>query len=120
MFRAFIVIIEIAALVMLLRTSMVQYWLSDSHESLSNWFLDISKSGERMELNDLRESIQPVTGKLKPYQQDYLMGVTSSKIALQDFHRRYCVDGDKNPYVYGQNLTHICSAINSSKLLSQS
>lgn len=117
MLRTFVILLEIAALVFLLRTAVVQFWLEDTHESLSDWFLELSKSGERLELNDLRESMRPLTESMKDYQQDYLLDVTQSKESVELFYQRYCQGKDKNPFIYGDKLNRFCGNIKSSKLL---
>mgnify|MGYP007046326772 CR=1 FL=1 len=42
MFKFFIVTFEILALVMVLRTSFVQFWLSDIQSSTADWMLEMS------------------------------------------------------------------------------
>ncbi|MCC2616407.1 hypothetical protein LJ739_09160 [Aestuariibacter halophilus] len=117
MIRSLIIILEIAVLVTLLRTSFVQYFLSDIQVSLSDWMTEVSLIAERQELDALRDAIAPVTTHMRDYQKAYMEDITSRKVKVQNFHHLYCEKGDKNPYVYGASLSQICSAIRQSHLL---
>ena len=116
MFRFFVIAVEIILLVIILRSSVVQYFFSDIHQSLSDWMLEMSLVAEKQELKSLRDEISPITSNMKDYQRDYVEEVTSEKLRLKMFHQQYCVNGDKNPYVYGASLTSICRAIERSQL----
>lgn len=117
MLRIFIIAIEIGVLILLLRSPYVQYLFSDVQLGLSDWLTELSLAAERQELSELRESVEHVTGAMREYQQDYWHDVTSTKLKLINFNKLYCVNGDKNPYIYGSNLQVVCSAIQSSQLL---
>ncbi|MFT5283038.1 MAG: hypothetical protein ACI94Z_001873, partial [Yoonia sp.] len=55
---------------------------------------------------------------LKTHQVDYVIEVTDSIEAIDRFYILYCVNKDKNPYIFGENLTKLCSEIEVSELLS--
>lgn len=118
MFRTFIVLLEIVVLVMVLRSPFVQYFFSDIQQSLTDWMTNLSMMEEKHKLEELRDAIAPYTSDMREYQKDYVLGITDNKESLKSFHRQYCVDGDKNPYIYGVNLRYICAAIQRSPLLS--
>ncbi len=117
MLRTFIIILEIVLLVMVLRSSFVQYFLSDVQTSLSDWMTELSLVAETQELDALKESIYPHLMDVREYQKDYLNEILSEKSKLMSFHKKYCIAGDKNPYVFGANLNLICTAINRTKLI---
>ena len=117
MARTFIIFIEIAILVMALRSSVVQYFFIDMQESLSDWMIEISQVAERHELNELRETFVSNVTNLSEYQQEYVEEITSDKAKLSQFFVLYCEKGDKNPFVYGQNLHILCRNIQSTRLL---
>lgn len=110
--RTFIVILEIALLVVILRSSFVQYWLGDMQDSLSDWMTEIASMAERQKLNELQERVRPHISAMNDYQKDYVMDVLSSRTKLEHFQRYYCIEQDKNPYVYGATLLYLCSEIN--------
>lgn len=117
MIRSLIIVLEIALLVIVLRSSFVQYFLSDMQNTVSNWLTEVSMVAERHELDTLRESFYPHLMDVREYQMDYINDITSDKAKLENFHRQYCVKGDKNPFVYGANLNLMCSAIKRTKLI---
>ena len=117
MFRFLIVLVEIAVLVMLLKTSCAQYMLEDIQGQVTDLFTQISNKFEQTQLNDVRESLQPQMALMRDYQRDYIMQITSSKANLTEFHRAYCAQKDINPYVNGANLHIVCNAIVNARLV---
>ena len=117
MFRILIVLVEIAALVMLLRTSFVQYMLEDIQRDVTEIFTDVSLKFEQTQLNDLRQSLQPQMALMRDFQIDYIMQITSSKANLHQFHSAYCDKKNINPYVNGANLSIVCHAIVNSQVV---
>lgn len=117
MIRSLIIILEIGALVMLLRSDFAQYLLADVQGSLTGWMTEMSQIAEKRELQSFRDNIAPVTDQLKEYQRDYIDEVSSTKFKLTEFNRRYCIDGDKNPFVYGANLRQICQVLGGSEVI---
>lgn len=111
--RFVVLILEIAVLVVILRSPFVQFWLSDIQNSLSELMMDIALAGERQMLSGLREKVAPHIANLKDYQKAYLEDGMSSRAKLEHFTLHYCQGGDKNPYIYGHTLTYLCSEINS-------
>lgn len=117
MFKLFVVTFEILALVMILRSSFVQYWLADLQDSAANWMLEMSLLIDKQQLDELRAEIGPHTQNLHDYQKDYLYQVTTSKSSLANFHLYYCQNGDKNPYIYGASLKYVCNEISRKGIL---
>lgn len=111
MFRFLIVLVEIAVLVMLLRTSFVQYILEDIQRDVTEVFTEISIKFEQTQLTDLRQSLQPHMAYMREFQKEYILKITSSKANLKQFHNAYCDKKDINPYVNGANLSIVCHAI---------
>ncbi len=111
MFRFLIVLVEIAVLVMLLRTSFVQYLLEDIQQDVTEILTEISLKFEQTQLNDLRLTLQPHISGMRDFQKDYVMQITSSKAELKQFYVTYCEKKDINPYVNGANLSLVCHAI---------
>ncbi|GGO66487.1 hypothetical protein [Bowmanella pacifica] len=109
--RTFIIILEIALLVVVLRSSFVQYWLGDIQESLSNWMTEIAQTAERQELAALRDRVRPNIAAMNDYQKDYVMDMLSSRTKMEHFQLYYCINKDKNPFVYGATLLYLCSEI---------
>ncbi|MCF2948751.1 hypothetical protein L0668_11585 [Paraglaciecola aquimarina] len=117
MFKFFIVTFEVLALVMVLRTSFVQFWLSDIQSSAADWMLEMSMLIDNQQLEKLRAEISPHTQNLNGYQRDYLRQITDNKAALGSFNQFYCQNGDKNPYIYGASLHYVCSEIGRTGIL---
>ena len=117
MFRILLVLVEIAALVMLLRTSFAQYMLKDVQRSVTEIFTDISYGFEQTQLEDLRQSLAPQMVLMRDFQKDYILEITSSKANLKHFHIAYCDKKNINPYVNGSNLNIVCHAIVKAKLV---
>jgi hypothetical protein len=117
MFKLFIVAFEILALVMVLRTSFAQFWITDLQTSAADWMLEMSLMVDKQQLATLRDELAPHTQNLTGYQKDYLRQVTESKIALGNFNLFYCQNHDKNPYIYGANLQYVCGEISRNGIL---
>jgi hypothetical protein len=117
MFKFFIITFEILALVMVLRTSFVQFWLSDIQASAADWMLEMSMVVDNQQLQSLRNEMAPHTQNLNEYQKDYLREVTQNKTALGNFNLFYCQNGDKNPYIYGASLKYVCGEIGRAGIL---
>lgn len=115
--RAVIIVIEIALLFAVLNTSFAQYFLADVRSSTSEWMAHISNYAENKELENLRSTIVDGLTRLNDGQKDYLQSVTTDRGSIQLFHQLYCVDGDKNPYVYGSTLSFVCTEISRSGVL---
>lgn len=117
MIRSLIIILEIVILVVVLRSPFVQYFLADIQNSVSDWLTEVSMVAEKHELETFRDSFYPHLIDVRDYQLEYIDSITSDKARLEQFHRQYCIGGDKNPFVYGANLNLICTAINRANLL---
>lgn len=112
MWRAFVVIIEIAILVVILQTSFVQYFLSDIQETVSGWIESVVDIPEQQALTTFREKYFYNNMLLQPHQTDYVLDITESKEKLESFNQFYCIKQDKNPFIYGPNLVRLCDQIN--------
>ncbi|MBF7071907.1 hypothetical protein ISG33_00655 [Glaciecola sp. MH2013] len=117
MWRTFVIIIEIAILIIVLRTSFVQYFLSDIQQTVSGWIEAVVEIPEQQTLANLREKFFYNNMSLQSHQTDYIIGVTSSKEELLDFKKRYCDGNDKNPFIYGTNLRRFCHHIDEVKFI---
>lgn len=117
MLRSFAVILEIVFLVMVLQLPFVQYLLSDIQTSLSDWMTHIAQREERAQLADIKLGIAQQYSAMRPYQQDYLDEVLSSRARTVHFYEAYCKSDDSNPYIYGATLSYFCSEITRSSLL---
>jgi hypothetical protein len=103
-------------LVVVLRTSFVQYFLSDLQDTVSGWIEAFVEIPEQQSLASLREKFFYNNMALQPHQTDYIIGVTSSKEETLEFKALYCDGNDKNPFLYGTNLIRFCHHIAEVKL----
>lgn len=117
MWRFFVVVFEIAALITIFRLDFVQYFMADIQDDLSQWMFDIADMPVQRELTRLREEVAPHFQAMRPYQRHYLDSVMSSKTSMRQFHYLYCERGDKNPYIYGASLRYFCGQLSRSELL---
>ncbi|GAC15413.1 hypothetical protein GLIP_2792 [Aliiglaciecola lipolytica E3] len=108
---------EIVILVTTLRSSFAQYLLSDIQNKLTQIMTDISMKMEQTQLDDVRYSLAPYTGQMREFQRDYIMQITDSSENLENFHAKYCIKREINPYVNGSNLELVCHTIRNSTLL---
>ncbi|MFT2090019.1 hypothetical protein [Paraglaciecola sp. 2405UD69-4] len=111
MFRWFVTAFGILAVVVILRTPFVQFWIADIQTKLADWMLEISLVVERQQLESFREEIKPHTENLREYQKQYLFDISENMAALRNFNRNYCQNNDKNPYIYGATRQYICGEI---------
>ncbi|MGS2721675.1 hypothetical protein [Paraglaciecola aestuariivivens] len=119
MFRFVVVSFEILALIMVLRSDFVQYWLSDLQTSASQWMDQVANVVENQQLSEFREDIKNYSQNLKPAQEEYIDKITENKAQLTRFNQHYCVAGDKNPFIYGVNLRYLCSEIQRKKIIKE-
>ena len=119
MFRSFAIIIEIAVLVVVLQLPFVQYLFSDIQDSQSQWMEEVATREERQQLADIKSHLQVQYSAMRPYQQEYLDSVLSSRSRTLHFYEAYCRQADSNPYIYGATLHSLCSEIRRSPLLPQ-
>ncbi|GAB2692768.1 hypothetical protein [Aliiglaciecola aliphaticivorans] len=117
MFRYLIILAEIVILVMALRSPFAQYLLADIQNSLTQFMTDISMKMEKTQLKDVRYSLAPYTEQMRDFQRDYILQITDSSENLVNFHAKYCIEREINPYVNGSNLELVCHTISHSTLL---
>jgi hypothetical protein len=111
MWRTFVIFIEIVVLVVILRTSFVQYFLTDIQQTVSGWIESVVDIPEQQALGTLRERFFYNNMLLQPHQTDYVIEITQSKEKLESFNEFYCIIKDKNPFIYGLNLVRLCDQI---------
>jgi len=117
MFRFVVVTFEILALIMILRSAFVQFWLSDMQTSTSQLMHGISMTIDNQQLAKFRNGISEQVHDLSEPQTKYLHKITSTKTELKNFNQHYCRAGDKNPYIYGNNLHLVCGEISRKGIL---
>jgi hypothetical protein len=117
MLRFVVVTFEILALIMILRSAFVQFWLSDMQTTTSEWMHGISMTIDNQQLAKFRNDISAHVQDLSEPQTEYLHRITSTKIELGKFNLHYCQAGDKNPFIYGTNLHYVCGEISRKGIL---
>jgi hypothetical protein len=117
MLRFVVVTFEILALIMILRSAFVQFWLSDMQTTTSDWMHGISMTIDNQQLAKFRSEISLQVQDLSEPQTIYLHRITSTKTELHNFNSHYCRAGDKNPYIYGTNLRYVCGEISRKGIL---
>lgn len=116
MLKLFFIASEILILVMSLQSSFAQYLLEDVQRSLTDLMTEVSLKMDQTQLDGLRDSLSLHLINMREIQQDYVAQMTSTKANVAQFHHRYCVKKDINPYVNGANLIQVCRSIESAKL----
>jgi hypothetical protein len=117
MLRFVVVTFEVLALIMILRSAFVQLWLSDMQMTTTQWMHGISMTIDNQQLAKFRNEISAHVQNLTDPQTKYLHKITSTKTELNNFNLHYCHAGDKNPYIYGSNLRHVCGEISRKGIL---
>lgn len=82
-----------------------------------DWFDSVAGAPESRELNLLRERFLHNNLSLQTHQTDYIFEITSSKQALSNYYRRYCVNNDANPFIFGANKKKLCEQIKQADLI---
>lgn len=119
MLRYLIVFIEILILVLVLRTSYAQNVLLSTQVSFTSWLSGVTETVDKLAMSELHSALAAVMKNMRPYEIEYIDGLLSDKARLAAFHSMYCIQGDKNPYVYGDNLVEMCHKIKLSGILEQ-
>jgi hypothetical protein len=119
MLRFVVITFEILALIMILRSASVQFWLSGIQTTSSQWMHGISMIIDNQQLAKFRNEISAQVQGLTDPQTEYLYKITSTKTELKNFNQHYCHAGDKNPYIYGSNLRHVCGEISRKGILNK-
>jgi hypothetical protein len=119
--RKFIIItIQILILIIFLRSSFAQHFFGGIAHTLVGWYENIVDVPERSKIIALRDKFMRNNMSLQPHQVDYVIEVTDSAEEISRFYALYCIQKDKNPYMYGPNLIKLCINIQDSELLSTS
>jgi hypothetical protein len=116
--KFFIVLIQIIIVIVFLRSDFAQHFFGGTAKTIVGWYKSIIEVPERSKIIALRDSYMRNNMVLKTHQVDYVIEVTDSIEAIDRFYILYCVNKDKNPYIFGENLTKLCSEIEVSELLS--
>jgi predicted PurR-regulated permease PerM len=117
MFRSFAIIIEIILLIVVLRSSFVQYLIGDIQRELSNWMTEISQIAEQKQLESLQQTLKPQISIMRPYQKVYIDEIFASKASLKHFYSLYCLKDDRNPHIFGTTRTIFCKEIGKTDLI---
>ncbi|QJR80328.1 hypothetical protein CA267_005830 [Alteromonas pelagimontana] len=117
MLRGFIIVAEIIILVVILRSDFAQYIFKDLQKFLADWFVHVAEIPEQNELRQLQGKTSPTFETLRPFQKEYLTEIMSSRTSLNRFYSQYCLNDDKNPYIYGGTLHYFCDEIQRTSLL---
>jgi len=115
--KAIIIIIQILILIIFLRSSFAQHFFGGIANTLVNWYETVVEVPERSKIIALRDKFMRNNMSLQPHQVDYVIEVTDSVEAIDRFYNLYCIKEDKNPYMFGANLTKFCADIQTSELL---
>lgn len=115
--KALLIIGLIILLVVFLRSSFAQNFFGDAATRFSVWFGEFIEVPERRKIMNLRDQFMRNNMALKPHQVDYVIEITETPAQITKFHALYCIKKDKNPYMYGANLTKLCADIEASELL---
>jgi len=110
-------IIGVILIVALFRTTAVQNIFGGASSTVSGWVTAILNAPDRARLMALQDKFLRNNMSLKPHQTDYVYEITGSIDKVRTFYRLYCVDKDKNPYLFGNNLMKFCSDIEQSDVL---
>jgi hypothetical protein len=115
--KAFIIIIQIIILIIFLRSDFAQHFFGGVAETVVGWYQSLIHVPERSKIIALRDKFMRNNMVLRPHQVDYIIEVTDSSEAIDQFYLLYCVRKDKNPYIFGTNLAKFCTDIEGSDLL---
>lgn len=115
--KVFIIIIQIIILIVVLRTDFAKQFFGDIATYIVNGYESIIDVPERRKIRSLQDKFMRNNMALQPHQTDYVFTITESAESVAEFHQLYCVKRDKNPYIFGKNLTKLCENIVSSELL---
>lgn len=109
--KTIIVLIEIAILLVVLRSSFAQYVLQDMQRTVSGWFSYVAQTQERNQLEAVRNVLLQGPNELNEHQRAYLHKITADQEALRHFYGLYCRTDDINPYIYGAARFTLCRKI---------
>ncbi len=111
------ILLQIALVIIFLRSSFAQHFFGGIAENLVQWYEDIVEVPERRKIMALRDTFMRNNMSLQPHQVDYVFDVTDTSEDINQFYTLYCEKDDKNPYMYGANLKKFCTDIQNSELL---
>lgn len=109
--------LALIAVILSVRVAISSDFFTGVNNKVSAWVSAALTVPERRLLTGLQNRFLRNNMALQPHQTDYVYKVTESIESVKVFHQRYCVQGDKNPYLFGNNLMKFCSDIQSSKIL---
>jgi hypothetical protein len=109
--------VALVAVLFTLRAAITNDFFTGASNKVSGWVTAVLTVPERRLLTNLQDRFLRNNMALQPHQTDYVYEVTGSIDRVKVFYQLYCVQGDKNPYLFGNNLMKFCSDIQSSKVL---
>jgi hypothetical protein len=109
--------VALVAVLFILRAAISNDFFTGVNNKVAGWVSAVLTVPERRLLTNLQDRFLRNNMALQPHQTDYVYEVTDSINSVKVFHQLYCVQGDKNPYLFGNNLMKFCSDIQSSKVL---
>nr|WP_136250451.1 hypothetical protein [Ningiella ruwaisensis] len=118
MWRWIVAIVSVICLALLLTTDTSKTFFAGVGGTINGWYDSLANVPERRQLTRLQTRFLHNNMSLKPHQTDYVYEVTSSLQSVRTFYDLYCVKGDKNPYLFGNNLMKFCSDIAQEQIIS--
>jgi hypothetical protein len=115
--RYALIAVGVIAVFLLVRAAFVSDFFTGVNNKVSGWVSAVLNVPERRLLTNLQDRFLRNNMSLQPHQTDYVYKVTGSIDSVKVFYQLYCVKGDKNPYLFGNNLMKFCSDIQISKVL---
>lgn len=112
-----IILIQVLLVIIFLQSSFAQHFFSGAVDTISQWYEDFMEVPERRKIMQLRDTFLRNNMALQPHQVDYIMEVTDTQEKINDFYWAYCLNKDKNPFVYGNQLEKFCGDLAASELL---
>ena len=108
----FIILLEIAVLYAIFSSPFVRHMFSGVHQTLSAWALKASEYPKQDALTSIRNAVEQERAAMSDHQQRYVDQITETSGQALRFHQLYCIEGDKNPFIYGNALQKLCMELN--------
>ncbi|MGQ8364931.1 hypothetical protein [Glaciecola sp. 1036] len=117
MWRKIIIVVQVLLIIWVLQTNWARDAIMSIGQTFSSWTGTVINLPDRQKIMTLRDDFMRNNMSLKPHQTDYVIEVTENVDSINIFHQRYCISEDKNPYLFGENLTRFCGLIEQSGIL---
>jgi len=115
--RYALIVVGVIAVFLLVRAAITSDFFTGVNNKVSGWVSAVLNVPERRLLTNLQDRFLRNNMSLQPHQTDYVYQITGSADSVKVFYQLYCIQGDKNPYLFGNNLMKFCSDIQMSKVL---